>query len=48
MLLKLGLEVALLWVYILLCQGGLIMKFALIMLGLLVTTGVVYAACLFC
>jgi hypothetical protein len=29
-------------------HGGLIMKLALIALGLLGTTGVVYAACLFC
>jgi hypothetical protein len=28
--------------------GGMIMRVVLIILGLLVTTGVVYAACLFC
>jgi hypothetical protein len=28
--------------------GGLIMKLALIIGGLLATTGVVYAACIFC
>jgi hypothetical protein len=34
--------------YVRIIRGGKAMKLALIALGLLATTGIVYAACMFC